>query len=125
MNSVPAKILVVDDDRDFADATAEFLEISGYPVDVCFTAKAGTEAVKKNRYDVVLLDVGLPDRSGCDAWAEMRRIDPNLQCYLLTGYRTEQLPESCTDSDAIEIMTKPIEMEELVKRFAAVASAES
>ena len=47
MIAAPARILVVDDDRDFADATAEFLEVAGHPVDVCFTAKAGVEAVSK------------------------------------------------------------------------------
>ncbi len=67
----PSKLLIVDDDRDFADGLAEVMEILGHLVDVAFTGRAGVAAAAGNDYDAVVMDVALPDLSGVESLLEI------------------------------------------------------
>ncbi len=69
------RVLVVEDNRDSAETLARLLELSGYGVSVAYTAIEGFETAKRERPDVILCDIGLPDSNGF-ALAEALRADP-------------------------------------------------
>ena len=117
----PSKLLIVDDDRDFADGLAEVMEMLGHRVDVAFTGRAGVEAATGNDYDAVVMDVGLPDLSGVDGLLEILEVKPETRCFLMSGYSAAQVEERAGGAGALEILTKPFDPEALSRRISAAA----
>ncbi len=114
----PSKLLIVDDNRDFADGLAEVMEMLGHLVDVAFTGRAGVAAATGNDYDAVVMDVGLPDLSGVDGLLEILEIKPETRCFLMSGFSAAHV-EARADSGALEILTKPFDPEALSQRISA------
>ncbi len=115
----PSKLLIVDDDRDFADGLAEVMEMLGHLVDVAFTGRAGVEAATGNDYDAVVMDVGLPDLSGVDGLLEILEVKPETRCFLMSGYSAAQVEERAGGLGALELLTKPFDPEALSQRITA------
>lgn len=111
------QILIVDDDRDFADSLAEFLELYGHRVDVTYSGLAGVEANRNHRYEAVFMDIGLPGENGIESLSRIKRDTPRAACFLLTGYSADQISRNGGDPGGFEIMTKPINPEALSKRL--------
>ncbi len=115
----PSKLLIVDDDRDFADGLAEVMEILGHRVDVAFTGRAGVEAATGNDYDAVVMDLGLPDLSGVDGLLAVLEVKPETRCVLMSGYSAAHVEERAGGVGALEILTKPFDPEALSQRISA------
>lgn len=111
------KLLIIDDDRDFAEGLAEALELHGHQVDIAFTGEDGVEAVKKNDYDTILMDIGLPGLNGVESLLKIRQVNPKVRCFLLTGHSADQIAKQGIEAGAIEILTKPIDPEEMLRRL--------
>lgn len=114
------KLLIVDDDGDLADGLAEVLELEGYNVDVTFTGESGIEAANRKCYDVILMDVGLPGMNGAEALHKIKLNDPRVLCFLLTGYSADHIAERGIRANAFEILTKPIDLAELIQRLSRI-----
>ncbi len=115
MNAV--RLLIVDDDRDFAEGLAEALELFDCPADLAFSGEDAVEAVGKRNFEVIFMDIGLPGLNGVESLSRIREIDPGARCFLMTGYSNEHLAEQGIEAGAIEVLTKPIEVEEVVRRI--------
>ncbi len=115
----PSKLLIVDDDRDFADGLAEVMEILGHRVDVAFTGRAGVEAATGNDYDAVVMDVGLPDLSGVAGLLEILEDKPEIRCFLMSGFSAAHVQARAGGVGALEILTKPFDPEALSQRISA------
>jgi len=122
MKKAPARILVVEDERDIAALVAYHLTKEGYRVR---TAEGGTEAIEaatSDRPDLLVLDLMLPGFSGYDVLAEMRR-RPDLAdvpVIVLTARRDEADRVRGLELGADDYVTKPFSPRELVLRVAAV-----
>lgn len=114
-------VLIVDDDVDFADGAAEVLELQGYRVEMAHTGEAGVEAFRRQRFDVALIDIGLPGMNGVECLTRIREVDPGARCFLMTGYSGEHIAEQGIEAGAIEILTKPVEPYELLRRLQQAA----
>lgn len=111
------RILIVDDDMDFAESLAEALEMFGHEVEFRFTGEAGIEAAAAGTFDVILMDIGLPGLNGVESMTEIRRADPDAICFLLTGYSATDVSQRGLDAGAVEVLTKPIDPEGLSRRL--------
>lgn len=118
---MPSKLLIVDDDRDFADGLAEVMEILGHLVDVAFTGRAGVAAAAGNDYDAVVMDVGLPDLSGVEGLLEILEVKPETRCFLMSGFSAAHVERQAGGLGALEILTKPFDPEALSQRISAAA----
>lgn len=114
-----SRLLIVDDDRDFAEGLAEYLELCGHRVDIAFTGEGGIEAAGRTAYDTLLMDVGLPGLNGVESLREIKRSQPEIRCFLLTGYSADHVSLRGVEAGAVEIWTKPVNPEELSRRLAA------
>ncbi len=114
------KLLIVDDDRDFAEGLAQVLKLYGHQVDIAFTGEDGVEAVKKNDYDTILIDIGLPGLNGVESLLKIRQVNPKVRCFLLTGHSADHIAEQGIEAGAIEILTKPIDLEEMLQRLSNI-----
>jgi CheY-like chemotaxis protein len=83
------RILIVDDDEDFADGLMEVFELDGHQPAMAHSGKDAISAIEGGVFDVALIDIGLPDMNGAESLRAIRAIRPDLTCFLLTGYSAE------------------------------------
>jgi two-component system response regulator HydG len=82
------RILIVDDEKDHADAAAEALRRVGYNVESVHTSDDALDRLEDNNYDVVVTDLKLDGADGIEILRRTRRQSPNTQVIILTGYGT-------------------------------------
>ncbi len=80
------KILVVDDEVNQALLYEQELKDEGYDVDLAYSGGEALEMVEKNSYDLVVLDIGMPEMDGLEALGKMLSIDKKLPIILNTAY---------------------------------------
>jgi DNA-binding response OmpR family regulator len=120
MMSVLKKILMVDDDADLREALADQLVLTE-EFDV-FEAGDGAEGLKKAReqdYDIVILDVGLPDMDGRELCRLMRKQGVKCPVLMLTGHATDSDQILGLDAGANDYIAKPFKLPVLLARIRA------
>ena len=118
------RLLIVDDDADFGDSLAEALEMHGHKVDIATTGEDGIAAAGRTHYDAILMDVTLPGLNGVDSLLAIQATDPETRCFLMTGYSADHLATRAIEAGAIEVLTKPLDTDELVRRLAAIRAGD-
>jgi DNA-binding response OmpR family regulator len=112
-------ILVVDDEPKIADLARDYLEHAGFTVRTAADGEAALTAVRRDRPDLVVLDLGLPGLDGLDVTRAIRR-DSNLPVIMLTA-RDDELDKLIgLELGADDYLTKPFSPRELVARVRAV-----
>ena len=114
------KVLLIEDDKDLADAITEFLQGERYRVEVCADGQEGLNRLKHYEYDVVILDWGLPKTSGLDVCKEVRHARNDTPIIMLTGKKAVDEKEQGLDAGADDYVVKPVHMKELAARIRAV-----
>ena len=120
------RVLVVDDDQDFAETLAEMLEIRGHRPEVIGTGEEAVRRWQEQYYDLAFLDVRLPGINGVESLEEIRHSKPRSRLILMTGYSEEHLLRRGTDGGALAVLHKPlnmIEVADLVDRLPNVPTA--
>ncbi len=113
------RILIVDDDQRIGSTLVRALEGVGYSA--CWE-QTGTDALRSvglERPDLVLLDLGLPDLDGLVVCEEIRTIDPTIDIVMLTARDDELDLVVGLDAGAIDYVTKPFKLAELLARIRA------
>ena len=80
------RVLVVDDDQDFADTLCRLLSLEGYDVEPAYRVAAVADLLDRFRAEVALIDIRMEERSGLDLVIELRRQRPEITCILMTAY---------------------------------------
>ena len=107
-------ILVVDDEVEIREGLEALLQSEGFDVTLTATGEEGLQKIEDSPFDVVLLDVSLPDRNGLEMLPEIRRRDPNLSVILITAYGSIDMARAAFKSGALDFITKPWSNDELV-----------
>src|SRR6202023_2795849 len=79
-------ILVVDDEADIRESLEALLGLEGYSVDLAQNAAEGLHKLENRGYDLVLLDLMMPDRSGMEVLKEVRERDTETPIFMITAY---------------------------------------
>jgi two-component system, chemotaxis family, CheB/CheR fusion protein len=111
----PSRILLVDDNVDFADSLKLLLTYEGHVVEVCNDGRSAVEVAKQMLPDVVLLDLGLPGMNGFDTAREMRAL-PGLRDALLiavSGYAQEEDRRRSAREGFAAHLKKPVDLQEI------------
>jgi two-component system, OmpR family, alkaline phosphatase synthesis response regulator PhoP len=112
-------ILVVDDERKIVDLARDYLEHAGFLVRTAGDGPTALEVVRRDKPDLVVLDLGLPGLDGLDVTRRIRR-DSNLPVIMLTA-RDDELDKLVgLELGADDYLTKPFSPRELVARVRAV-----
>jgi DNA-binding NtrC family response regulator len=111
-------ILVVDDESEIREGLELLLGSEGYGVSSAETAGEGLARLEERPYDLVLLDVSLPDRNGLDVLREVRKRDPDLSVVLITAYGSIDMARAAFKSGAQDYITKPWSNDELLAQVA-------
>jgi two-component system alkaline phosphatase synthesis response regulator PhoP len=118
-----AKILLVDDDKDFVEATKLVLESRPYEVIVAYDGDEGLGKARKERPDLIILDIIMPVKDGFSAAEQLKKIPElnKIPVIMLTSFSEKVGETSLSVSqglalDAEDYVDKPVAPEELLKR---------
>jgi DNA-binding NtrC family response regulator len=111
-------ILVVDDESEIREGLELLLASEGYGVSSAGTGASGLAKLEEHPYDLLLLDVSLPDRNGLDLLREIRLRDPQLSVVLITAYGSIDMARAAFKNGAMDYITKPWSNDELLAQVA-------
>src|ERR1700730_3442762 len=111
-------ILVVDDELEIREGLELLLTTEGYSTSSAETGEAGLTLLDEKPFDLLLLDVSLPDRNGLDLLREIRRRDPHLSVVLITAYGSIDMARAAFKRGAQDYITKPWSNDELLLQVA-------
>lgn len=114
-------ILVVEDERNLSDAMCQILNDGGYHAKAAYDGKTGYELASTNEYDVVVLDVMLPEMDGFEVVHQMRRDNNPTPVIIVTAKTSTTDKIEGLDCGADDYMTKPIDTDELLARIRALS----
>lgn len=110
----PMNILVIDDESVICKGCRLAFSDSGHSVSTRMTGKAGLESLSNNPFDIVLLDMRLPDMDGMDILKTLRKEKPNVYVIVMTGYSTVQNAVEAMKLGAFDYLAKPFSEDELL-----------
>lgn len=114
------KLLLVEDDEMVGESLQKGLNAEGYSVDWAKTAGDGSFALATNSYDIMLLDLGLPDYSGIELLQMMRQKHNQVPTIILTARDSIQDRVEGLDMGADDYLVKPFSLDELLARLRAL-----
>jgi DNA-binding response OmpR family regulator len=114
------RILVVEDNKNLAQAIQRGLMEHGYGVDLCHLGQEGEDLAASESYDLVILDVMLPDRDGMVVCRNLRRRKVSTYILLLTALSSTTEKIGGLEAGADDYLTKPFEFDELMARIRAL-----
>ena len=114
------RILLVEDDAMLGGAVRRALTKAGHAVDWVQDASGAEAAVRGEAYDAVLLDLGLPDKSGLEVLRDLRRRRREVPVVILTAQDSVRDRVAGLDAGADDYLTKPFDLDELAARIRAV-----
>lgn len=114
------RILLVEDEKRMANATAELLRREGYEVDVEYEGEGGEAAFGTAIYDLAIFDVMLPYKNGFDIVGNGRKAGIKTPVLMLTAKSDVSDKVKGLDSGADDYLTKPFQIEELLARIRAL-----
>ena len=107
-------VLIIDDEVEIRESLQTLLELEGYEVETAATGQQGMQRVGQRPFDLILLDLALPDRNGLDILSEMHTQDPGLSVIMITAYGTVENAVRAMQSGAANFIQKPWDNEKLL-----------
>lgn len=113
-------ILLVEDDFNLGIVVQDFLNLEGYTVHLCRDGKEGLQKFNKNKYDVCLLDVMLPEKDGYEIAEDIRKVDKEIPIIFLTAKSNPEDKVKGFKAGGDDYITKPFNREEFLLRIKAI-----
>ncbi len=104
-------VLIVDDEQDIRESLRSILREEDYLVTTAATATEAMELLRDAAYDVVLLDVWLPDRDGLDMLVEVKQMESSPEVVIISGHGTIEAAVKATKLGAYDFLEKPLSLE--------------
>ena len=112
-NAPRAQILVIDDDKTMRDACHQILARQGFQVEQAASARQGLGLLEKSSFDVVLLDLVMPDLEGLETLKRLKSLDANCEVIIITGYGSIPTAVEAMKAGAFHFLSKPFAPDEL------------
>ena len=117
MVKIPVRVLIVDDEQDFAEMLALRLQEVGQKVLTAHSGRSCLERLKEETIDVVILDILMPGMNGIDTLKEIKRHFPIVEVIMLTGHGTIQTAVEGMKQGAYDYLLKPADFKELLAKL--------
>jgi DNA-binding NtrC family response regulator len=112
--AISGSVLIIDDEAGIRESLQTLLELEGYDVETAATGQQGLNRLSQRTFDLILLDLALPDRNGLDILAELRAQDPGVSVIMITAYGTIENAVRAMQSGAANFVQKPWDNEKLL-----------
>jgi DNA-binding NtrC family response regulator len=107
-------VLIIDDEAAIRESLETLLELEGYGVESAASADEGLSRIGERSFDLVLLDLALPDRNGIDLLVDLHAQDPQLAVIMITAYGTVENAVKAMQAGATNFVQKPWDNEKLL-----------
>lgn len=120
-----AKILIIDDERELSDVLKKYLILRGYSVTTVYNGKDGIAEAKKDRYNIIITDIKLPDINGVEVIKAIEKLDDKVKFLIITGYSiTGEVSDLIESSRRVHgYIFKPFKPEHLEEKIKEILSA--
>src|SRR5258706_1946870 len=108
------RVLVIDDEAEIRESLETLLQLEGNTVASAGTAREGLTSLGERTFDIVLLDLALPDKNGMDVLAEIHMLNPQQPVIMITAYGTVENAVRAMQSGATNFIQKPWDNEKLL-----------
>jgi DNA-binding NtrC family response regulator len=108
-----SRILIVDDDKEFAAGLAEHMREFGYSASVAYEGREGLDKFRAGDFHVVLTDLQMPSMDGMELLHEIKKLDNRSVVVVITGFGTIESAVQAIKNGAYDYITKPVKLEEL------------
>ena len=108
------RVLIIDDDRDFADSLRNLLALDGYEVEVAYSRAAALEVLDRFAVEVTLIDVRLDNHDGLALVSEFRQRREDIICVIMTAYASVESAIQALQRGAYDFLCKPFYREDLI-----------
>jgi DNA-binding NtrC family response regulator len=115
-------VLIIDDEAEIRESLQTLLEFEGYEVEAAANGVQGLSKLGDRPFDLVLLDLALPDRNGLELLPEIRALDPQISVIMITAYGTVEDAVRAMQSGASNFLQKPWDNEKLLADVRAVVA---
>ena len=118
------RILVVDDEDIVLESCQAVLELDGFEAQFAPSADKALEAMKNNRFDLLLIDVKMPKKDGMYLMGKIKEQWPDIPIVVMSGYYTTETIQEAMGMGAATFIAKPFEPDELVETVRKVIAKE-
>ena len=112
-----AKILIAEDEKTQRDLLEGFLKKEGFSVEAVANGREALQRLQGGFFDIVALDYKMPELDGLQTLKEIRKLYPDLPVIMMTAYGTIETAVASMKEGALDYLTKPIDLEELLIKF--------
>ncbi len=110
------KILLIDDDKDMCESLADVLTIdSSYITSYCTKPREALEQIKKENFDLIIIDYKMPEMNGMELIKSIREFKPKPIIFMLTAFISNELIEEAKREGAQKVLSKFIWPDEILK----------
>jgi len=111
------KILIIDDEEIVCDGLSRVLEREGYPVDYTTDNESALNIIKEKEYDIILLDINMPIKSGLNLLPEIKAISADSLIIMVTAYSDTEMAVKSMKAGAYDYFVKSSNYDELLNKI--------
>ncbi|MBW1867640.1 MAG: response regulator [Deltaproteobacteria bacterium] len=115
------RLLMVDDEEGFVNVMAKRLGRRGIDVVKSFSGIDGIQTLRRQDFDAAVVDLKLEDMDGIEILKIFKKMDPGMPVIMLTGHGSEKAARKGIEYGAFDYLTKPCDLEDLVRKINAAA----
>jgi len=112
MIKIPAKVLIVDDEKDFVEMFSLRLKQQGEKVSAAYSGEEALKMLEKTPVDVIILDIRMPGMDGIDTLKRIKQLYPIVEVILLTGHGSTETAVEGMKLGAFDYLMKPADFED-------------
>ena len=113
----PIKLLLVDDEKGYVNVLANRLARRHINVTKAYSGTEGIQAVRKQSFDIAVLDLKMEDMNGIEVLKIFKKMDPQMIVIMLTGHGSAEAARQGIECGAYDYLTKPCEFDELLAKI--------
>lgn len=110
------RLLLVDDEESYVNVLANRMSLRGVDVSKAYSGSQAIQILRRNDFDVAVLDLKMEDMDGIEVLKIFKKMDPDLMVIMLTGHGSAQAASEGIALGAFDYLTKPCEFSELLEK---------
>jgi CheY-like chemotaxis protein len=114
-------VLIVDDDVNQCRTLSMILRYKGYDVDVVHDGCQALETVRARPFDVIVLDIRMPQMDGVETQRRIRKIRPHAMVMMMTAYAGDDAVQQAREGGARAVLYKPVDVDHMLAKIEACA----
>ena len=111
-----SSVLIIDDEEEIRKLLKNIFEEEGAKVELAKSGSEGFSKLMNTHFDIVLIDLMMPQMDGFEAIRAIRQIDPIIPIIIITGYATQDNIKKCLELGANDYFSKPFDLQHIVRR---------